>query len=754
MVKFRLFLWGCLLSCNFLILAQPGVFPPAGLRPNISNFQNQFGAGVTNQFGAGVTDQFGAGVTNRFGAGVTNRFGAGVTNRFFVPSPQNEFQRFVETSTGQKLPIFGHDLFNRDTASLLPGANLPVTADYEVGPGDELIVRAWGALDMNLQLTVDRNGAINIPRVGVLQVAGLKANQVEGFVKTQVGRLFQNFEMNVAFGRLRSIKVLVVGSARRPGNYSVSALSTALSVLFQAGGPSHVGSMRRIEVIRGNQVSTELDLYDLLLKGDKTKDIRLIHGDIVRVLPMGPVVAISGSVQIPAIYELKGAETFKSVIDKAGGLTAIADKGIATIERITDQSKRVIQTVELLDSGLNTPLQKGDVISIEPISPQFDQVVSLRGHVDLPRRYKWSQGMRIKDLIPSNKYLIPREYWSRINQLTETEEMGGIETTDPTRLVRGLLNQVNWQYATITRLDPKDLSNKIVTFNLGAALRDNAPEENHLLHPGDVVTIYSRKDIGVPKSMKDSLVTLKGEVVNPGVYRIEPGESLADLIERVGGFTKDAYVYASVFTRQSVRIEQQARLDQSIARIEKELAQASAEMQARTLAAESKDSLEAMTAARVKSLQTMRSTLATGRITLGLDREISNPKQLPNLELQDGDTFVVPAKMNEIHIMGEVYNQQASIWRSGNTVLDSLAVSGGPTRFADIKQLFIIRADGTVESRAQVGKKFARMQLYPGDTLVVPEDMDFYNWKFELKEWVKIFSDFALGVAAIRVISN
>ena len=146
----------------------------------------------------------------------------------------NEFQLFIERSTGKILPMFGRNLFRwAGAGGFTPAENIPVTADYVVGPGDELIIRAWGQININLRLIVDRTGAINIPQVGVLQVAGLKANQLEGFIKAQVGRVFKNFEMNVTFGRLRSIKVLAVGHAQQPGNYTVSSLSTLLSTLFE-----------------------------------------------------------------------------------------------------------------------------------------------------------------------------------------------------------------------------------------------------------------------------------------------------------------------------------------------------------------------------------------------------------------------------------------------------------------------------------------------------------------------------------------
>jgi protein involved in polysaccharide export with SLBB domain len=177
-------------------------------------------------------------------------------------------------------------------------------------------------------------------------------------------------------------------------------------------------------------------------------------------------------------------------------------------------------------------------------------------------------------------------------------------------------------------------------------------------------------------------------------------------------------------------------------------------MQARSLAPDVKAGISAQMQAKMKAISTMRSTVATGRITLGLNRNITQAQSLPTLILKDGDRFFVPATISEVHVMGEVFNQQSTIWKRGDTILDKMASAGGPTQYADMKQLFLIRADGTVVSYTQQGRKFIHLPIYAGDTLVVPEKLDFATWKYELKEWVKIFSDFALGVAAIRVISR
>ncbi len=635
----------------------------------------------------------------QYGRGSNQNLNQSLTNRVQITT--NNFQKFIFETTGEYLPMYGQKLFMPHMQGFTSADNLPVTADYVVGPGDQLVIRAWGQVDINLVLFIDRNGAINIPKVGVLQVAGLKASQIEGFVKTAMQRLFKDFELNVSFGRLRSIKVLIVGHVEKPGNYTVSALSTALSALFEAGGPSSVGSMRKIEVRRGNKPISELDLYDLLIEGDNSKDIRLLHGDVIRVLPMGPLVAIKGSVQSPGVYETKEPETVDTIIELSGGLTATASRGRASLERIEDNIGRRIKEIKLNDTGLNSPVKNGDLISIEPISPQFDQVVSLRGHVDFPRRYSWKEGMRLKDLIPDASYLVPRKYWMRVNLLTEKQplnqsfetddnatkskqdqmraiEMRAIEMREnPTGLVRGLLNEINWQYATITRLNTKTLRNELISFNLGAAIKEDDPEENHILKPGDIVTIYNQKDVPVPKSKRDSLVVLRGEITNPGVYRILPGETLPQLVRRAGGITSDAYLYASVFTREAVKKEQRRRIVESTARVEKEMASATAALQARTISPDVKNLVAAQMQARAKTINMMRATVATGRVTLQLERKAVTVGSLPQIELEDGDVFVVPSKMNEVHIMGEVYNQQSTLWSEDSGVIDTMAAAGG-----------------------------------------------------------------------------
>ena len=187
-----------------------------------------------------------------------------------TPPKPGEFQKFVEGATGRMLPIFGAHFFADATDAFLPAGNVPVSADYTVGPGDEIIVRAWGSIDIDYHSKVDRNGMLNLPKIGSFNVAGIRAADLEQNLRAQIGRLFNNFNLSVSLGQLRAVKVFVVGPAQYPGVYTLPSQATLLSAVVAAGGPAPNGSMRKVLLRRDGRVVSEFDVYDFLVKGDKT----------------------------------------------------------------------------------------------------------------------------------------------------------------------------------------------------------------------------------------------------------------------------------------------------------------------------------------------------------------------------------------------------------------------------------------------------------------------------------------------------
>ena len=254
--------------------------------------------------------------------------------------PSLEFQSFVAQTTQQFLPLFGQNFFSRAPSSFAPVEDAPVSADYVIGPGDEILIRAWGQVDIDYRAKVDRAGNLNVPKVGVLHVAGTEYRQLNTYLRTAIGRVFRNFELNVSLGELRAIQIFTVGYMRYPGSYLVSSMSTLLSAILTTGGISNKGSMRRIILRRNNMVVSEFDLYDFLLRADKSKDVKLLPGDVIQALPVGPLAAVFGSVHDQAIFELKKGESLAHLLAAAGGLSTTAAGQKITLERIVERSLR------------------------------------------------------------------------------------------------------------------------------------------------------------------------------------------------------------------------------------------------------------------------------------------------------------------------------------------------------------------------------------------------------------------------------
>lgn len=337
--------------------------------------------------------------------------------RYHVKEPPTEFQRYVAASTGVMLPIFGASLFDEVPATFAPVDRISVGTDYVIAPGDELQLTVWGQLNLSRRVVVDRTGQVILPDAGPISVAGLNYSQAAAVFKTALGRVYKNFDLNVAMGRLHSVQIFVVGEARRPGSYTVSSLSTLVNAIFASGGPSSRGSMRDIQLKRGDKTLCHFDLYDLLLHGDKSKDAQLAPGDVILIPSAGRRVAIAGSVEHPGIYELNDGATLGDILHLADGLSPLASAKQAVLERVADGAALEVHRIQLTKAGMATDLHNGDIIRLLPVVPRFENAITLRGNVADPGRFPWHAGMRLSDLIPSKESLLTRDYWKEQNSL-------------------------------------------------------------------------------------------------------------------------------------------------------------------------------------------------------------------------------------------------------------------------------------------------------------------------------------------------
>jgi protein involved in polysaccharide export with SLBB domain len=846
--------------------------------------------------------------------GGTQRNQGNLPTRPLPPEPLTDFQRMVASTSGQVLPIFGQDLFRSVPSTFAPVDQIPVTADYVVGPGDEVRIRVWGQVNLNADVRVDRSGDIYLPQVGRIHVTGTAFSDLSQQIRTQISRVYRNFDLTVDLGQLRSIQIFVVGQARRPGAYTVSSLSTLVNAIFASGGPSVQGTMRDIQLKRDGKVITTFDFYDLLIRGDKSKDARLLPGDVIYIPAVGPQVALTGSVRKPAIYELipangegggpsskQPSNTMQQLIDDAGGLSTIASGSRMSIERIDEHRDRQTLEVALDAAGLVTVLRDGDVIRVLSIVPAFQKTVTLRGNLANPGRFEWHEGMKLSDLIPDRPSLITRNYWWRRAQLglpspefqplsgrgplyqpttpgylpkqlprpyygpnpfganapgnnqsganasgtnssggtnsssanpynsypygvlqgtasqpysqelpsdfqaqpqantqysnspyppdntsnsapgnspqssttqaaqsestgtTLGEQQGGVITQNianagPKVTVTLSAPEIDWDYAVIERLDPNTLKTSLMPFNLGKLVIDHDPSQDFALQPGDVVTIFSQADIRVPLAQQTKFVKLDGEIVSAGVYSVGPGETLRDVVRRAGGFTPNAYIFGSEFTRESTRVFQQQRLDEYVQSLDLQIQRG--QLNAAASAASPQDSA-AVSAAAINQqglLAKLHQLRASGRIVLEVKPDSSGLDSIPEIQLQDDDHFVVPSVPAGVNVVGAVYDQNSFLYQPQRRVGDYLRLAGGPNRNADKGHIFIVRADGSVYSRERAnglwGNNFEATRMYPGDNIVIPEKVLGTSVLRNFINWSQVFSSLAFGAAAISVLHN
>jgi protein involved in polysaccharide export with SLBB domain len=756
--------------------------------------------------------------------------------------PRTEFEQMVADSVGRPLPLFGQSLFVQPPSTFAPIDWMQVPSDYVIGPGDELQIEIWGQVQANLRVTVDRAGQIYIPQVGQVPVAGVHYSDLEQHLKLELSKIFKNFNVSANIGRLRSIQIVVVGNARYPGTYTISSLSTLVNAIFASGGPAPQGSLRHIQVRRDGATITDFDFYDLLIKGDKSKDVRLQSGDVLYIPPVGPLVAISGSVNTPAIYEIKDDSSLKDLIEISGGLSTVADSSKITIDRVVDHQARKTLEFPYDEQSRILALKDGDIVRVLSIVPRFEDTVTLRGNVANPGRYPWKAGMRISDLIPNAQALLTRDYWrnraaivsglateypirterpennrsafsqqsnaprynsntegptnqnsstgpnninvppnsgnDRATQVEQQSPRSGVPNTNERNsqspqnaqmgengpnpsLVRNVAEdlrrstpEINWDYAVIQRVNPEDLSSKLIWMNPRKAIIEHDEKSNLELQPGDIITIFSQRDISVPQTERSQYVIVEGEVTRPGVYKLEPNETLRSVLERAGGLTPDAYIYGSQFTRESARVDQQKSLDELAQTLEVQIRQSAVSVAASSAPGD----LPQMQAAQEGIISQLRNTRATGRVALPIKPTDKSITDFPDMVLEDSDRLVIPHTPSTVAVVGDVYNPGSFIFQPKNTAGSYLEIAGKGKPQSDLHHAFVLRANGIVVAANNVngpfsGNKFDRIRLYPGDQIVVPYKLPTGAFIRGLRDWTQIGSQLALTAAALAVLA-
>jgi len=721
------------------------------------------------------------------------------------------------------LEQFGYEFFENRTPGFTPEGLAPVGPDYVVGPGDTLIISIWGNVDANYEATVDRNGDIRIPRVGVVHVWGQTFAEARETVRQQISKYFKNFEMNFSMGPLRSIQVYLVGEVNAPGTYTVSSLSTVLSALVAAGGPSKTGSLRDVQLVRDGEIVASIDFYDFFLNGDRSRDTRLQSGDTIHVPVTGPLVGVAGEVRRPAIYELNEGETIQEVLKMAGGVVSTAYLKRVQVERVEAHRKKTALDLDLsdaedVDKAQAVTLQDRDLVLVSSISPTSVSYVSLEGYVARPGRYQFKEGMRLSDLITPYDNLLP-DYFPGMAEILRlqppayrpeklTVDLGRALAGDPTQNVPlqefdevhlfsreemeespeiwvsgAVLNPGSFRFyqnmtvkdliaaagnvrrraflqdAELSRFIPEGDRTRTerIHLNLDEALAGDT-SQNIPLQPEDHLFVRS-----IPDYAERQTVELRGQVLFPGTYTVVRGEKLSSVIERAGGFAEGAYLRGAVFTRESVKSLQRQRLEKLVFEQEQTISRVSADIALGALSSEELQSAQALLQSRKALVQKLKEAPVTGRMVVHLEPLGEFEGSDSDLELTDGDTITIPENPKSVTVLGQVYNSVTLSYRPGKTVDYYLANVGGPKENANTDEMFVVRANGTVYSKQQAGAGirwdgenhrwvmggFNATELYPGDTVLVPEEVKRLDILREVKDLTTILYQMALGAAAV-----
>ncbi len=685
-------------------------------------------------------------------------------------------------ATGGKLQRFGSNAFIVGTgnANELP-MDLPAGPDYVLGPGDSLIVNMWGGQSNRLTRMIDRQGQIELPEAGTIMISGMTIAQAQSAIQQALSAQFQNEHVEISLGRLRTVRVYVVGDVQRPGAYDVSSLSTPLSALYAAGGPTSRGSLRLLRQYRGNELVREIDLYDFLLKGVRSDVERLLPGDTLLVPPFGPQVTVEGMVHRPAIYELNGEKTLNQVLELAGGVLRTASLKQINVARIVAHERRTMLSLQLPDDPAEAAkklagfeVQGGDDVVISQILPYNQDAVYLEGHVYRPGAYPYKDGMTINDLLHSYQdvlpepadhaelvRLLPPDYRPETISFDLHDALmgndsfplepfdlirifGRYEIDPPKVVIRGEVLRPG-TYPMSEGMTVAGLVGMAGGFTR-SAYRDEAGLSSYVVQNGQKVLV-THETVAVEKALEGdksadvalkpgdvvsiqqlagwqdigSSVMIRGEVEHAGSYAIQTGERLSSVLKRAGGLRDDAYPPAAVLERIQVRLLAEQSRQQMIRQIENTPAQVRQGAIASQTATSIQQSLEAQ---RQEILASLRSHPASGRLIINISSDVSRWENTPeDIELRAGDTLFIPKRPSFVVVSGQVYNPAAISYVPGRNLVWYLRKAGGATPSGDKKEIYVLHADGSVvpHGSSWVSNNFMNLRMRPGDTIFVPE---------------------------------
>ncbi|MCX8081978.1 MAG: SLBB domain-containing protein [bacterium] len=564
-----------------------------------------------------------------------------------------------------------------------------IPESYILGLDDELVITIWGAVEEEYRKRIDNEGSIFIPGIGKIYIDGKTLGEAKNIIQRKISERYKNVFVSVTTGAIRKQEVFVLGEVEKPGSYIITPITSIFELLALAGGPKDNGSLRKIRVIkRKDGTSLEYDLYPLFISGENPPDIQFSQGDIIFVPLAESLAGITGAVKRPAIYEFKEVSTIEEIIKLAGGVLPNADFSRLQVERIDKEKGRVLIDVDPSSIGTFT-LESHDLVILPSLPDNLFYIVALQGAIKRPGNYGWKSGMKVSDILKEDEFL-PYALKEKA-EIVRTEEDGSKKVISiyPEKIFKG------------------------------------EKEYDINLFPMDKILIYSQERI-------EKKITIYGQVKYPGEYVIMRGDRFSDLIKRVGGFTKYAYLPGIVFLRETIRAEKERQVASFIKEKEEML---------RKEYERAESSYDKQLIEQVQLyLQEMKNMEVKGRIPLDIkdEKALLEGKSEYDITLEDGDFIYVPVAPVSVAVIGEV-NLPTNVLFNKRYKLDNyIHQAGGYTKNADRNGIFIAKVNGTAS--------YNTSNIEPGDTIVIPFEVK-ERKRTVLRDIIQMFYHLSLGLS-------
>ncbi|CAN5495655.1 SLBB domain-containing protein [soil metagenome] len=679
------------------------------------------------------------------------------------------------------ISVFGSELFTSNSLVFEPNLRIPTPTGYIVGPDDELIINVFGFSEKTYNVSVSAEGNIYIPQVGPLFVNGLSIEQAAERIKSKLASTIYKAinsgqtSVRVSLGKIRSIRVTVIGEAKKPGTLTVSSLTTLFNLLYLCGGPSAFGSYRKIELIRGNQLKKTVDLYAFLLKGDQKDNVMLQEGDVVRIPYYATRLQLTGNVKRKGKYELVAGETFDDVLKFSGGFSDNAFKSGITVYQLTETERKILD-INKNQFGNYAP-QSGDSIVVGKLLNRFENKLTIKGAVMRPGEYQLSGGLTLKQLIEKAGGVQEDVYTRRgsISRLSENNSpqqvsfnidsvMNGLTTISlkkndeitvysildlraPYEIsIDGFVTKPGkYQWAEnmtvkdillkaggITeagdienieiarRLEDVNISklNHVQTEILTLNLSDTSNKSDIVLKPYDVINIRQR-----PNYVSQRIVYLDGMVINPGRYTLQmSGDRISDLMKRAGGFRPNADTTSMIIRRlikKNETTEERERIFSKLLNI-------------------GQDSLNSSESIKREIFKDHEN------ISIDLSKALKQPQSSENMLLEDGDIITIENNTNLVKVSGEVYYPTIIPFKPNENLKYYIEKSGSYTQAARKSGTLVIYPDG----KAKRVSRFLFFKKYPEvvsrSEIFVPQKSDKNKSRISIGEWSVVLSTLAI----------